>query len=44
MLIVKCPQCFKNQKTEPLRIDKARKRCVFCGKSFYVRERVVSKE
>ena len=41
VLIVKCPKCGKNQKTNPnlkklTDLSKKVKRCVYCGKSFKI--------
>lgn len=41
MFVVKCPNCGKNQKTDPrinaiTDLSKKVKRCVYCGKSFKI--------
>jgi|SaaInlStandDraft_4_1057021.scaffolds.fasta_scaffold26098_3 hypothetical protein len=37
MYLVKCPSCKNNMKYQPRgSLDKKKKRCVYCGKSFTI--------
>jgi len=43
MLVLSCPKCKNTQNCQPLSRDLAnkKKRCVYCGHNFRVRERIV---
>ena len=45
MFLLQCPNCknkMKYQTPKPL-TEKNRKRCVYCGKSFKIREQIIKK-
>ena len=46
-LLVKCPKCGHNQKTQPRKVINSVKRCVYCGHSFVIhslqKERIVAR-
>jgi len=47
MFILKCPKCGNTMKYNPLHgrdFSKKRKQCVYCGKSYSVRDHIIKKE
>ncbi|MFA6888977.1 MAG: hypothetical protein WC254_05785 [Candidatus Woesearchaeota archaeon] len=44
VFLVQCPQCHNKMKFMPFKIDTLfgkKKRCVYCGKTFSIREHIV---
>ncbi len=42
MITVRCPKCKHTMKTDPKNIADSRKRCVYCGKSFKVKDHIAN--